>query len=812
MPTLSPLPSLRLHATYNPSQIPAKDSTGIRPAPNEGRTPFQDRAMKALDLALNIHGPGFNIYLAGDAYLGRCYMLVKYLTPLARKMKTPPDLVYVQNFSDPESPRLLELPAGQGKRLRQGLNDCLLAVEKEIEHKLSGTTFLRQREKLLQSCQTARNKILHRMNVAAEHKGFNCDVDENGNISLCPLIRGKRASEDEFAELDAGLKLTLKHRSETLARHMTGLVQELGRTEDGFLDQEKELERQLMGSVLNVLLTPFAKRMQKNCPSQKVGDYFLKLRDDILKNTNMLLEHEQGTEPRTGTPQPSVQERVPLHMRYRINLFVDNGNLKGAPIIVEDHPSSTNLLGCIERESELGALVTDFSLIKSGSLHKASGGYLVLHMEDVLHYPAAWEGLLRALKSSLARMEDTSDAPDTAVRTKGLRPDPVPLDLKVILIGDEFLYEGLLDSDDRFSKLFRIKAEMTDVMPRSAAGIRFYLGAISRIITKENLPPFDNTALAWLIDLGSHICEDQKKLSQKFPILREHMIEASATAKLRGVTQVTGAVLEEAYTQRSYRTNLIEELYMEEYDRDTIKVETSGQAIGQVNGLAVTTYGNFEFGLPHRISCTVGVGHDGIIDLEREADLGGPIHTKAMMILVSYLTGMFASRKPLMLSGSLFFEQSYAGIEGDSASGAELAALLSALAETPIRLDLAFTGAVSHSGQIMAVGGVTQKIEGFFKVCSRQRLTGTQGVIIPADNIDQLMLAPCVLDAVDKGQFFIYPVRHIEDALYLLTGMAAGKRRKNGTFTKGSLYELVDNRLERLGEYGQNAFRRSRHS
>ena len=493
-----------------------------------------------------------------------------------------------------------------------------------------------------------------------------------------------------------------------------------------------------------------------------------------------------------------------MRSRYRVNVFVDNAETKGAPIIIEDHPTTANLLGCIERESELGTLVTDFTLIKSGSIHRANGGFLVLHMDDLMQHPAAWEGLMRALKASAARLEDNPDIPDTAVRTKGLRPLPVPLDLKVILIGDEYLYEGLLDSDERFAKLFRVKAEMSDRMPRNAAGVRYYLG----IISQEHMQPFDRTALAWLIDLGSHICEDQKRLSLKFPIMREFMIEASALARMKGEEKVTGALLEEAYSARKYRTSLIEDLYMEEYDRDTIKVETSGQAIGQVNGLAVTTYGNFEFGLPHRISCTVGVGHDGVIDLEREADLGGPIHTKAMMILVSYLTGMFASRKPLMFSASLFFEQSYAGIEGDSASGAELAALLSALAEVPVRLDLAFTGAVSHSGQIMAVGGVTQKIEGFFKVCQHQRLTGTQGVIIPADNIDELMLSPAILKAVDEKQFFIYPVSRIEDAVQLLTGMQAGRRRKDGTFTKGSLYELVDTRLERLGEYGEHAFRR----
>ena len=396
------------------------------------------------------------------------------------------------------------------------------------------------------------------------------------------------------------------------------------------------------------------------------------------------------------------------------------------------------------------------------------------------------------------------------MRSKGLLPDAVPLDLKVILIGDEFVYEGLLDSDDRFGKLFRIKAELTDVMPRNAAGVRMYLNAVCRIIQADSLPPFDRTALAWLVELGSHLSEDQKRLSLKFPLVREYMVEAAALARMEKAEMVTGSILEKAYAARTYRVNLVEDVYMEEYDRNMIRVETSGKAVGQVNGLAVTTYGNFEFGLPHRISCTVGVGHDGITDLEREAELGGPIHTKAMMILVSYLTGVFASKKPLALSASLFFEQSYAGIEGDSASGAELAALLSALAEVPIRLDLAFTGAVSHSGQIMAVGGVTQKVEGFFKVCSRQKLTGTQGVILPYDNVDHLMLAPNVLKAVDEGKFAVYPVKSIEEALFLLTGMPAGRRRKDGTFTRGSLYEKVDRRLTRLGEYGQNAFRRSR--
>ncbi|MBR4746960.1 MAG: AAA family ATPase [Desulfovibrio sp.] len=814
MATIQPLPASRLHATYDPALVPADDSDGIRPAPAEGRTPFQDRAMKALDLAVNIQASGFNVYLAGDTQLGRMHLLRQYLQPLAKKSATPPDLVYVYNFQDPDCPVLVPFPSGQGSKFRKAMEDCVEEIGATLERRVGGQRFIKQREKLLEAYQNERTQLLHRMNSVAEHKGFNIDVDDAGSITLYPLVKGRRVSEDEFEGLDASLRLALKHRSEAVAQHMSGLVHELAKMEEGYAGKEKDLERGIMAAVLDAVLEPVAKRSLKACQAPALETYFKDLREDLLKNTDAFLNKggdlPAAQDPRAAGQPQMAPDRPDVRARLRVNLFVDNQGLKGAPIVVEDHPTPANLLGCIERESELGALVTDFTLVKAGSLHRANGGFLVLHMDDLLHHPAAWEGLLRALKAGVSRLEDNQDLPDAAVRTKGLKPAPVKLELKVVLIGDEYIYEGLLDSDERFAKLFRIKAEMADRMPRSAAGVRYYLGAIRRIVDLEGLPPFDRTAMAWLVDLGSNLCDDQKRLSLKFPILREHMIEAAALAKMQGLAKVTGAVLEESYAQRDYRSSLVEELYMEEYDRDTIKVETQGQAIGQVNGLAVTTYGTFEFGLPHRISCTVGVGHDGIIDLERESDLGGPIHTKAMMILVSYLTGMFASKKPLMLSASLFFEQSYAGIEGDSASGAELAALLSALAEVPVRLDLAFTGAVSHSGQIMAVGGVTQKIEGFFKVCQRQRLTGTQGVIIPYDNIDQLMLSPTVLKAVDEGQFAIYPVRRIEDALQLLTGMQAGRRRRNGSFTKGTLYDLVDRRLERLGEYGQNAFRRQR--
>jgi Predicted ATP-dependent protease len=493
--------------------------------------------------------------------------------------------------------------------------------------------------------------------------------------------------------------------------------------------------------------------------------------------------------------------------RYDVNVFVDNSETTGAPVVFDDHPTMSNLMGAIERESEMGALVTNFSLIKAGALHRANGGYLVLHAEDILHHPAAWEALIRTLRSGLSRLEDSGE--DDVAKTKGLRPQPVPVSLKVILVGTEDIYDALLAGDERFSKLFKVKAHMTEYMPRNATGIKVYLSHIKHIITNDSLLPFTRDALARLVDCGSRLIEDQQKLSLKFPLLREIMVEASAHASLSGKGMVDASLIEKAQDERSFRSNLVEEAFMEDYDRRIIKVVTSGSAIGRANGLAVSTYGDFEFGLPHQISCTIGAGSGGIIDLEREAQLGGPIHTKAMMILKTYLIGAFAHNKPLILTGSLGFEQSYFGIEGDSASGAELAALLSALSGVPNRLSIAFTGAVGQSGEIMAVGSVTRKIEGFFEVCKRHGLTGDQGVLLPRDNVPHLMLHKEVVEAVRTGRFHILTAGHIAEAMELLSGMPAGKRRKNGTYPPGTLFALVDQRLAELARVS-TMFRKKR--
>ncbi len=797
----------KLRPCFDPSRIPYETSEAI-PRTNNHRPP-QPRALQALELAINVRDIGYNIYLSGVGNLGRTSMLRDFLRPHCKKAPTPPDLLYVDNFDDPDSPRLIAVPAGSGKKLKKALAETLTRIRKEIPLRFEHDAFTHLRTGLLTKFQNRKDKLFKEMDSVAGKQGFNLDMDEGGSMTLYPLVEGKRLSEQEFSKLEASRRKELKTKGDSLVTAMSSLVRKLGKMEQDFLDDERNLEKEVAAEVLDRLLTPMAEKFCASCGSDALAGHFADLREHLLENLDTFLARDPA--PQSG-PDGSVSGGSPYPAygpgydpgghgdegiaRYEINLFVDNGNTHGAPLVSCDHPTTAHLMGSIERESEMGALVTDFSLIKAGALHKANGGYLLLRVEDILQHPNAWESLLRALRSGTARIEDTGDG--ESVKTKGISPEPVPLQLKVILIGEEEVYESLLFADERFSKLFKVKAQLTEHMPRNARGARIYLAHIRRIVEEAGLLHFTAEAMAGLIDAGSNLIEDSTKLSLKFPLLREIMIEASTMASMQGETLVTGDILRQAMKARIFRVNLVEEAFMEEYDRGVIKVETKGTAVGRVNGLSVTWYGDFEFGLPHQIAATVGVGHDGIIDLEREAKLGGPIHTKAMLILKSYLVGQFARNKPLVLSGSLCFEQSYAGIEGDSASGAELAALLSALADAPIDLSLAFTGAVNQSGNVLAVGGVTRKIEGFFEVCRRHGLTGRQGVILPRDNLDHLMLDDEVTRAVADGQFHIYPVGHITEAMELLTGIPSGKRRKDGSFTRHSLYDRVDRRLAEL--------------
>ncbi len=791
----------RLSARLDPGKVPADDSRGLESSA-DSYDQFQPRALQAFRMALAISGTKHNVYLSGEPNLGRSYFVREYFKVRAEKQETPPDWIYLHNFDDSDRPLALSLPAGKGKDFKNSLGDAVSAIREKLPSWFERENHIKAHERISRDFQDERDELFSQMEDMAASKGFSLEVDEGGGLTLLPLIEGRILNDEEFERLDPNLRKQIRGTADDLLAEVTAVLRQINRTEEGFRSDERKLHqdsaRELLTEQLGLLRDEFGEH-------ERILGYLDSLEEEILDNIDLFMNRESSQ--KTQILQLPGQDSNPvddLFARFDVNLLVDHSSTAGAPVVVEDHPTAFNLLGSIERESEMGALYTDFTLIKPGSLHRANHGYLVLYAEDVLTSSASWEGLLRALRTGHARIEDPGESEQ--IRTKTIEPEPIPLDLTVILIGSESTYELLLYNDERFGKYFKLKAQMQVSVERTPANIRRFLDVAGIIITGSELPPFSREALAGLVDYSGRLEEDQKKLSLRFPVLKERMVEAAALARMEGKELVDGDCLREAVAMRDFRSNLYEDEFMTEYDREVIKVETSGNGIGRANGLSVTLFGDYEFGLPHQISCSVGVGHGGILDLEREANMGGPIHTKGMMIIKSYLLGLFAQDKPLVMTGSLCFEQSYAGIEGDSASGAELAALVSALAGVPISFSYAFTGAISQSGAVMAVGGVNRKIEGFYEVCRRRGLTGGQGVLIPADNAVNLMLRPEVVGAVERGEFHIYPVKTVEQALTILTGMKVGRRSaKNGRYPSGSLYRLVDDRLAELARMAREA-------
>ncbi|WP_462323972.1 Lon protease family protein [Desulfoplanes sp.] len=782
----------QLTTRLNPRKLPSPSNAPV------GLAPFQPRALHALRLGLHVNTPEYNIYLAGEPGLGRNYLLQKFLVPLAAQAPVPPDRVYTYNFSDQDNPSSLALPPGQGRVLKQGLAQAIKNIRKDLPAKFEHESYVTRHDGLINAYNLKREGLLDDMEAKANAQGFSLNTDEDGSLSLYPLVEGKVLSTDEYERLDRYQRNRLKKQSSAIMDTVVALSRQINREEQEFKEKERSLDREIARSVADHAL---ADLLGSFASTPAVSAYLEELTRDIEENLEKFRESDRPSPPEGPQDFPSGAEQ--FFRRYEINLFVDNGDLTGAPVIMENNPGFFNLLGCIERETEWGTYYTDFSLIKSGSVHRANGGYLILYINDLLAHPVSWEGLLRCLRSRRLRIEDPTDHYDL-VRTKTIEPEPIPMGVKIILIGDDEMYDVLLEQEDRFRKYFKLKAHIQETAVRSEQTLGAYVQALYQIVEESGLAPFTREALARLVDHSSRLAQDQGKLSLQFSLMREVMIEADALRAMRNGSKVSRDLVDEALQESEYRLNLYEEEFLHEYDRTVIKVRTEGTAVGRANGLSVSQIGDYVLGLPHEISCTVGVGHGGILDLEREAELGGPIHTKGMMILKNYLLELFAQDRPLVLTGSLCFEQSYAQVDGDSASGAELATLLSSLANIPIRLNLAFTGALSQSGAILAVGEVTRKIEGFFNVCKRRGLTGDQGVLIPWDNKGHLMLGQEVTRAVEEKMFHIYAVKTIEEAMQILTGTKPGKRLKNGGFSKNSIYAAVDDRLAELAELAES--------
>ena len=757
----------------------------------------QERAVKALLFGLNIKERGFNIYVSGYPGTGRKTACVSFLEEIAKKRPTPSDWCYVYNFDTPQRPRALELPPGKGREFEEDMRVSIQNVKKALARAFESDDYGSRRSPILESINKEREELSQKISMEAKQRGFILQRTQIG-VLIVPVVEGKTLQEEEFAKLPEETKRRIIEERRQLEEEMRStrrMFRELERKGEAQIEKlNREVALYAMDQILNGMLEKYEE-------IEKVKEHLEDVREDLIKNLNLFIEQPKE---QPQLPLPFAQMRGPSMRRYEVNLLVDNSKTEGAPVIMEVNPTYPNLSGNIEKEARFGALITDFTLIRGGALHRANGGYLVMFAEDLLTNPLAWETLKRAIMNERITIEDVT-ARMGLITTRSLRPEPIPLKAKVLIIGNPTLYYALYQLDRDFKELFKVKADFDVTMDRNEKNVKDYASFVCTLCGKENLRHLDASALSEIIEYSSRLAEDKMKLSTQFNQVADVIREASFYAEQEGEKYVTRKHVKKALEEKVYRSNLIQDKIEESIARGQLLIDTEGDKIGQVNGLAVISLGDFGFGKPSRITASVAVGKKGVMDIERESELGGNIHTKGVLILSGYLSERNAQSAPLSLSARLVFEQSYGGVEGDSASSTELYALLSALSGLPLKQYIAVTGSVNQKGEVQPIGGVNYKIEGFFEVCKAKGLTGKQGIMIPHSNVQNLMLKGEVVEAVKEGRFHIYPVKTIDEGIEILTGVKAGARRPDGTYEEGTVNDLVQKRLlemaEKLKEY-----------
>jgi len=785
------LPPESVRRSFDFRSIPCRTTEEITPLTT---IVGQDRAVHALKFGIEIKEKGFNIYVSGYPGTGRMTAVQDFLEVVAKSKPVPDDWCYVNNFANSYEPKAIRLPSGGGKVFQSDMSKLVDEVKKVLPKVFESEDYVTKRSSTIRSIEAERNALFDQLNKRAKEEGFLLKITPVGLVTV-PIYRGHPLTDEEFASLNKDVREELQKRRERLNADLISAATQLKNLEEKINEEIKKMNREVALYAIGHLIS---RLIQKYKDSQQIVDYIKDVQDNILDNLNEFIEPGEAS----STAFPWMKE-LPFK-RYQVNVVVDNSGTKGAPVVVELNPTYQNLFGRIEKEAQFGVLTTDFTMIRSGSMHKANGGYIVLPVEELFRNPLSWEGLKMALKSGQLSIEEPGERLGFMV-TRGLKPAPIPLDVKVILIGDPYLYQMLYLFDKDFKELFKVKADFDVTMERSDENINKYVSFICTFCKKENLKHLDASAIAKVIEYGSRLANDQGKLSTSFADLADVIREANFYALQENSAYIKAAHIKRAIDERFYRSNLIQEKIQEMIKKGILLIDTEGYAVGQVNGLSVIGLGDTAFGRPSRVTASIGLGREGIIDIEREAALGGPIHTKGVMILEGYISNKYARDKPLSLSAHLVFEQSYEGVEGDSASSTELYAILSALSEVPIKQSIAVTGSINQRGEVQAIGGVNEKIEGYYEVCKVRGLTGEQGVLIPESNIQNLMLKEEVVDAIREGKFHIYAVKTVDEGIEVLTGMKAGSRLPDGSFEEGTINYKVDKRLkemaERLKEY-----------
>ncbi len=758
----------------------------------------QRRASESLEFGLDIKKNGYNIFVSGQSGTGRNSYVFSIAQKKAETKEAPHDWVYVHNYKNPDSPIAISFKTGMGKIFKKDIENLIEKFKTEIPEVFLSKDYEDKRNVLIKQYQANTEKILNELNKVAKEYGFIFKQTERGLMNI-PLKDDRPMNEEEYKTLSADEVEKIAKNSNDLSMNSIEILNKLRGLEGEFTNRIKQLDEKVGFDTVDYHISQIKSKFDDN---DNLKEYLDKMEDDIVEHIDKF-KNDKESDNSNPLAMLQMNSKEAFFDRYQVNLFIDNSDSEGAPIINETNPSYYNLVGRIEYKNELGVMKTDVTQIKPGAFHRANGGYLILQVKDVLSNPFAWNALKRVLKTREISIEGL-DKQVGYVVTSTLKPQPIPIDLKVVLIGDPYTYNVLFNYDEDFRKLFKIMADFDIEMNRNEENTHKLARFIATHCEKEKLKHFDKLAVARIIEFSSRLADNQKKLSSRFNQMVEVLYEADRWAEIMGSNIVSLPHVEKAISEKIYRNNKYEEKILELFEDGTYVLDVEGKKVGEINGLAVTGTGEYSFGKPSKITVATYRGKAGIINIEREVKRSGSIHDKGVLILNGYFGENFAQDKALSLSASIVFEQLYSGVDGDSASSTELYALLSSLSGVPIKQCLAVTGSVNQKGQIQPIGGINEKVEGFFKVCKLKGLNGKQGVIMPHQNVKNLMLNDEVVTAIKNDMFNIYAIKTVEEGIELLTGMPAGEKNDRGEYPKDTVYYLVKKRLNRFAEEAED--------
>ncbi len=759
----------------------------------------QDRGIKALEFGVNVDLKGYNLYLEGPAGVGKTMYTKKFLQTKALKEKIPNDWCYIYNFDDPNEPIAVSLPAGQGKIFQETMDSFIRNIRRDIKKTFNNDEFEKEKKVIKQEFETKKEAILAKLNDKTLKQGFQVKSAQNG-IYMMPVYEGKTVEEEEYEKLPLEVKSEFESKSQVVQEMIFDTLSELKLIENKADKKIDEWQSNVALLTVNIHINNVKSNYKRN---KKINTFLDNVKKDILKNINTFMMPESANDSKQPVPpqMKAMQNNEPW-LNYRVNLFVDNSHLEGAPVIMDSNYTFQNIFGKLEYENQYGIMKTDFTMIKPGLLQKANGGYIIFQAKDLISNPQCYENLKKVLQVKEVSIENNLEQ-RSSMMLVSLKPEPIPLDLKVIMIGNPEIYHTLLSLDDDFRKLFKIKVEFEEDAPKTDENIAKLVKFVRSYCEQEELLDIDKEAMARIVEYASKLSGDKEKLSTQFSEIGQIVGEASTWAKLDKSKIVTKKYVQKAFDERIERIKKYDTKYLQMIKEGALLINTDGYKVGQINGLTVITIGDYSFGKPSKITANTYLGKQGIVNIEREVQMSGSSHSKGVMILTGYLGEMFAQDKALSLNASICFEQLYGGVDGDSASSTEAYAILSSLSEIPINQSIAVTGSVNQKGEIQPIGGVNEKIEGFFQICKMRGLNGEHGVIIPIQNVRNLHLNDEVIDAVKKGEFHIYAISTIDEGIEILTGVPAGKKDKYGKFPAGTINYLANEKLVKYAKYAE---------